>query len=93
MLYASAETSDSLKAHQAAMVKMLKLFELLDEKNKISQSHAVQMHSAFDGLYKDGEKRALSGSAKEKFVIALALPTLDCTERSSDDHESPRLGT
>jgi hypothetical protein len=29
MLYASAETSDSLKAHQAAMVKMLKLFELL----------------------------------------------------------------
>jgi hypothetical protein len=44
---------------------------LLDEKNKISQSHAVQMHSAFDGLYKDGEKRALSGSAKEKFVIAM----------------------
>jgi hypothetical protein len=71
MLYASAETSDSLKAHQAAMVKMLKLFELLDEKNKISQSHAVQMHSAFDGLYKDGEKRALSGSAKEKFVMAM----------------------
>jgi len=73
MLYASMETSDSIKAHQAAMLKTLDLFEELgpNEKNKMNQDHVVQMHSTFDGLYQDGGKSVLIGSAKEKFATAM----------------------